>query len=104
MARKPDNKSVRNTTIKVRLDPTPAQAELFEKTFGCCRWLVSPLVAAGVSAQQIDVLRPRVMYGYGLCNVIPFELTHNVPNCGYKVHFRNGKVIYATDTNNLNGV
>lgn len=72
--------------------------------FGCCRWLVSPLVAAGVSAQQIDVLRPRVMYGYGLCNVIPFELTHNVPNCGYKVHFRNGKAIYATDTNNLNGV
>lgn len=44
------------------------------------------------------------MYGYGLCNVIPFELTHNVPNCGYKVHFRNGKVIYATDTNNLNSV
>lgn len=44
------------------------------------------------------------MYGYGLCNVIPFMLTHNVPNCGYKVHFPSGKVIYATDTNNLNGV
>lgn len=72
--------------------------------FGCCRWLVSPLVAAGVPERQIDVLKPRVMYGYGLCNVIPFELTHNVPNCGYKIHFRNGKVIYATDTNNLDGV
>lgn len=44
------------------------------------------------------------MYGYGLCNVIPFMLVHNVPNCGYKVHFPAGKVIYATDTNNLNGV
>ena len=72
--------------------------------FGCCRWLVSPLVAAGVPERQIDMLKPRVMYGYGLCNVIPFELTHNVPNCGYKVHFGNGKVIYATDTNNLDGI
>ena len=72
--------------------------------FGCCRWLVSPLVAAGVPERQIDVLKPRVMYGYGLCNVIPFELTHNVPNCGYKVHFGNGKIIYATDTNNLDGI
>ena len=72
--------------------------------FGCCRWLVSPLVAAGVPERQIDVLKPRVMYGYGLCNVIPFELTHNVPNCGYKVHFGNGKLIYATDTNNLDGI
>jgi len=26
-------------TIKTRLYPTPEQAELFEKTFGCCRWL-----------------------------------------------------------------
>ena len=72
--------------------------------FGCCRWLASPLVAAGVPERQIDLLKPRVMYGYGLCNVIPFELTHNVPNCGYKVHFGNGKVIYATDTNNLDGI
>lgn len=72
--------------------------------FGCCRWLAPPLLAAGVPERQIDVLEPRTMYGYGLCNVIPFMLTHNVPNCGYKVHFTSGKVIYATDTNNLNGV
>ena len=72
--------------------------------FGCCRWLAPPLLAAGVPERQIDVLEPRTMYGYGLCNVIPFMLTHNVPNCGYKVHFPSGKVIYATDTNNLNGV
>lgn len=44
------------------------------------------------------------MYGYGLCNVIPVLLVHNVPNCGYKVHFPTGKVFYATDTNNLNGI
>lgn len=72
--------------------------------FGCCRWLTPPLLAAGVPERQIDVLEPRTMYGYGLCNVIPFMLVHNVPNCGYKVHFPSGKAIYATDTNNLNGV
>ena len=27
------------TTIKVRLYPDAAQAELFEKTFGCCRYI-----------------------------------------------------------------
>lgn len=42
--------------------------------FGCCRWLVPPLLAAGVPERQIDVLEPRTMYGYGLCNVIPFML------------------------------
>ena len=44
------------------------------------------------------------MYGYGICNVIPVLLVHNVPNCGYKIHFPIGKVFYATDTNNLNGI
>jgi len=65
---------------------------------------VPPLIAAGVPERQIDVLTPRTLYGYGLCNVIPVMLAHNVPNCGYKVHFPSGKVIYATDTNNLDGI
>lgn len=72
--------------------------------FACCRWLVEPLVAAGVPAGNIDLLEPGIMYGYGICNVIPIYLTHNVPNCGYKIHFLRGKVFYATDTNNLNGI
>lgn len=72
--------------------------------FACCKWLVADLVAAGVSAGSIDVLEPGVMYGYGICNVIPVALVHNVPNCGYKIHFPQGKVFYATDTYNLNGI
>lgn len=72
--------------------------------FACCEWLVAELVAAGVPSGNIDLLKPGVMYGYGLCNVIPVFLTHNVPNCGYKIHFLKGKVFYATDTNNLNGI
>ena len=29
---------------------------------------------------------------------------HDVPNCGYKLHFPGGKAIYATDTGNMNGI
>lgn len=72
--------------------------------FACCKWLVNNLIACGVSKANIDVLSFNVIYNYGACNVIAFPLVHDVPNCGYKVHFPIGKVIYATDTNNLNGV
>lgn len=34
-----DGRVLRYDTIKARLFPTPEQAELFEKTFGCCRWI-----------------------------------------------------------------
>ncbi len=72
--------------------------------FGCCRWLVKPLADAGVPTANIDLLEAGTMYGYGICSVIPVLLVHNVPNCGYKIHFPIGKVFYATDTNNLNGI
>lgn len=72
--------------------------------FACCRWLVKDLVSSGVPTRNIDVLEIGTMYGYGICNVIPVPLVHNVPNCGYKIHFPSGKVFYATDTSNLNGI
>lgn len=72
--------------------------------FGCCRWLVPELRKCGVEAANIDVFNFNVSYGYGICNVIPFRLNHNAPNCGYKLHFPHGKVFYATDTNDLNGI
>ena len=44
MPRKPkkpveDGKALQYTTLKVRLYPDAVQAELFEKTFGCCRYI-----------------------------------------------------------------
>ena len=72
--------------------------------FGACKWLIKPLVDAGVKERQIDVLEPGCEYDYGLCRVIPFNLVHDVPNCGYKLHFPGGKAIYATDTENLDGI
>ena len=73
--------------------------------FACCRGLANPLVSCGVEKSRIDILDFDKMYGYGICNIIPFALVHNVPNVGWKIHFANsGKMVYATDTNNLNGV
>lgn len=72
--------------------------------FACCRWLVSDLIKCGVSAENIDILSCNTSYRYGFCTIIPILLAHDVPNCGYKLHFRQGKVFYATDTNSLDGI
>ncbi len=40
-----DGRIVRYDTIKVRLYPTQAQAELFENTFGCCRYIWNRMLA-----------------------------------------------------------
>ena len=72
--------------------------------FACGPWLASALLECGVSQNNIDILSPNTIYNYGACNIIQFPLVHNVLNCGYKIHFPIGKVIYATDTNNLNGI
>ena len=67
-------------------------------------WLLPEMVDAGISKRNIDVLECGKMYNYGIASIIPVRLNHNVPNCGYKIHFAWGKVFYATDTNDLNGV
>ncbi len=72
--------------------------------FACGPWLVNSLIECGVAKTNIDVLSFNTYYNYGICNIVQFHLTHDVPNCGYKIHFPIGKVIYATDTNNLNGI
>ena len=87
------------TTIKVLAKERPTLR------FACGRWLAEPLTKCGVAKENIDILESDVMYGYGLFNVIPVSLVHNVPNFGWKIHFPGGdKMIYATDTNNLNGI
>lgn len=67
-------------------------------------WLLQEMVDAGISKRNIDVLECGKMYDYGIASIIPVRLNHNVPNCGYKIHFAGGRVFYATDTNDLNGI
>ena len=40
-----NDKAIQYSTIKVRLYPDAAQAELFEKTFGCCRYIWNNMLA-----------------------------------------------------------
>lgn len=72
--------------------------------FACPDWLVQPLAACEVARKNIDVLEIGVKYDYGLFQVKPVKLVHNVPNCGYKLYFNAGKAIYATDTSSMNGI
>lgn len=72
--------------------------------FGAPEWLIKPLMDAGVNLKQMFLLKPGFQYGFGICDVIPVPLVHDVPNCGYKIHFPGGKMIYATDTVNMNGI
>lgn len=75
--------------------------------FGCCHWLVEPLVMAGVSAHNIDVYDPEnpalMMYGPSL-SLRTEALTHNVPNCGYHIRTGGEWLFYATDTGTLDGI
>jgi hypothetical protein len=76
--------------------------------FGCGAWLAEAVVGCGVEKNNIDIFNFDTKYLYGMCDVIMLALSHNVPQAGYKIHFPTGtgyeKMIYATDTNNLNGI
>jgi Cft2 family RNA processing exonuclease len=72
--------------------------------FGCCEWLVNDLVSCGVEKKNIDVLEIGKKHDYRLFKLIPIKLYHNVPNCGYKIYFGDEKLLYATDTNTLEGI
>lgn len=85
--------------------------------WGCCEWMVGPLIEAGVDKRVVDVFYPEKHSIYfGLANVIPVPLAHDVPNCGYRVlfpvvvgdsHHPSGKLeslFYATDCATLDGI
>lgn len=75
--------------------------------FGCCDWMVSYLLDAGVSPFLIDFYVPDAagFYKYGdHVKVLPFPLYHDVENCGYKITYNGKKILYATDTSTLDHV
>lgn len=77
--------------------------------WGCCEWMVAPLLEAGVDKRVIDVYQQGdTLCYFRLFMIEPVLLTHDVPNCGWKIAlFIDGKcenVFYATDTGTLDGV
>lgn len=80
--------------------------------FGCCEWMVEPLVDAGVSKRVIDVVStnsndPALMYK-GIAIVQPWPTPHNVPNCAWTISIQTGEnwedIFYATDLATLDGI
>jgi len=76
--------------------------------FGCCEWLVAPLVECGVEKKNIDVYEFDKDFYYHFCppiepcvHIMPFPLFHDVPNCGYKLVTDGESLLYATDTNKI---
>lgn len=79
--------------------------------WGCCEWLVPPLLEAGVDARCIDVFSPinqdtEFMFPPLNLRVRPVKLSHNVDNCGYHISSMDltDKAFYATDTGSLEGI
>lgn len=82
--------------------------------WGCCEWMVGPLLDAGVDKRVIDVMEPdgpfrkyriRVNNEFlTVASVQPIPLLHDVPNCGWRVSQNDEWAFYATDTATLDGV
>lgn len=79
--------------------------------WGCCEWMVAPLLEAGVDKRRIDVIGPdkrgetsHAMIYNGLSIVWPEPLVHNVPNCGWHIEHGHERLFYATDTGTLDGI
>lgn len=79
--------------------------------WGCCEWMVGPLLEVGVDKRVIDIAEPdepgqtsRALIYNGLAIVSPEPLIHDVPNCGWRISSNKESLFYATDTATLDGV
>lgn len=72
--------------------------------FGCCEWLVKELIECGVNKKNIDIYETGKIYTYRNFKVVPINLYHDVPQCGYKLKINGNKLIYATDTEKINHI
>lgn len=73
--------------------------------FGCQSWLVKALIDCSVDKSNIDVYDSMNYFVYSdNLKIKTFNLTHDVPNCGYVVYLNGGSYFYATDTCNLDNV
>lgn len=67
-------------------------------------FLAQKFLDAGVSPRNIDILEAGTVYDYGLFQVEPIELHHDVPNYGLRVFMKGQKAVYIVDTGHLEDV
>lgn len=67
-------------------------------------FLVEKFLAAGVNRRNIDILEPGTSLDYGLFEIEPIELFHDVPCYGLRVWMNDQRAVYIVDTGHLEGV
>lgn len=74
--------------------------------WGCCEWMLPPLLEAGVDKRSIFLFDCDDCTGYHFkcADIFPFPLVHDLPNCGYKLIIGGKSLFYATDTGSLDHV
>jgi len=45
-----------------------------------------------------------LLYNYGSFSISPVKLSHDVPNCGYRIILNDYKIIHMTDSASLEGI
>lgn len=86
------------TTLKRLAEERPT---LF---FGCCEWLIKPLIDCGVNKSKILPFKCGQIYDLGACKVSPVKLYHDVPNCGYRLYIGSERALYITDSGHIDGI
>ena len=87
----------------------PAARRLAEERpalrWGMPPWMAAKAVEAGIDKRRIDVYETGKRAGYGALSVETVPLSHDAPNCGYRLDFAGGAgAFYATDTSSLDGI
>ena len=84
-------------------NPSAIKKLAFERPtlrFACGDFLAEKL--EGI--KNVDVLEAGKIYDYGLFQISPIILYHDVPNFGYRIFKDGTKIIHATDTCHLDGI
>lgn len=68
----------------------------------CCDWMYEFIEQ--LDSERIDVLDLNKFYDYGMLQISPFRLYHDVENCGWRIIFNGYKIFHATDTHTLDGI
>lgn len=73
--------------------------------FAMCDWMI-PFAVGVIQPSNIDIMHEGKEYQYDGFSVSPFNLVHDVPNCGWRIHLSDPdyKVLYATDTGTMDGI
>lgn len=68
--------------------------------FGCGEWMVEHL--KGI--KNVDIYQIGQLYDYGVFQISPVKLYHEIANYGYRIYKDGKRVFHATDTAHLNGI